>query len=312
VRSRANLRDADERLRLARWCHLYGLREEGLAEAKAALALRPGSGEAARLVRMLERPAVEATASEAAAVEAEPPAPPDLTMETLSQYVCKVQPILMNACVNCHAGERGGDFRLVRSYELAKPHARSTQRNLTAVLRQIDTDDPASSPLLHKALSVHGGLAQAPLKGRTSPAYRTLEEWVYKAAGEKPRATATRQPAVLPAAVIQTAGAMPVLVPVTANAPTSSTVVSAATTPAPVLIPVASAAPATFAAPNEAKPAKPATGPSSESKWAAERTPSPETAPKRPASQPVDPFDPAEFNRAMHPDREAKSRSPAK
>src|SRR5437870_4170698 len=37
LRGRANLRDADERLRLARWCHAHGLLEQGLAEAKAAL-----------------------------------------------------------------------------------------------------------------------------------------------------------------------------------------------------------------------------------------------------------------------------------
>jgi hypothetical protein len=37
LRGRANLRDVDERLRLARWCHLHGLREQGLAEARAVL-----------------------------------------------------------------------------------------------------------------------------------------------------------------------------------------------------------------------------------------------------------------------------------
>src|SRR5262245_55617209 len=33
---RANLDDPDERLRLARWCHLHGLRDQALAEVRAA------------------------------------------------------------------------------------------------------------------------------------------------------------------------------------------------------------------------------------------------------------------------------------
>jgi len=37
----ANLNDPDERLRLANWCHLNGLRDQALAEVKAAVDLRP-------------------------------------------------------------------------------------------------------------------------------------------------------------------------------------------------------------------------------------------------------------------------------
>src|SRR5215510_2445544 len=41
LRRRANLADPDERLRLARWCHLQGLRDQALVEVKAAVELRP-------------------------------------------------------------------------------------------------------------------------------------------------------------------------------------------------------------------------------------------------------------------------------
>src|SRR5262245_23850114 len=41
VRSRANLRDPDEHLRLAQWCHLRGLKAEALAAVTEAARLRP-------------------------------------------------------------------------------------------------------------------------------------------------------------------------------------------------------------------------------------------------------------------------------
>src|SRR5581483_4293720 len=41
LRSRANPRDVDELLKLARWCRQHGLREQGLKDAQAILALRP-------------------------------------------------------------------------------------------------------------------------------------------------------------------------------------------------------------------------------------------------------------------------------
>src|SRR5207237_904145 len=57
LRDRANLKDADERLRLARWCQLHGLREQAAAEAAAAVALRPRSAECQRLLQGMQRSA---------------------------------------------------------------------------------------------------------------------------------------------------------------------------------------------------------------------------------------------------------------
>src|SRR5207245_3202435 len=55
---------------------------------------------------------------------------------------------------------------------------RTTQQNLTSVLAQVNLEQPRSSPLLTKAVSVHGNMGQAPLSGRQMPAYHALEEWV--------------------------------------------------------------------------------------------------------------------------------------
>src|SRR5262245_42876822 len=55
IRRRSNARDPDERLRVARWCLLYGLRVEALAEAEAALKLRPADADVQSMVRGLQR-----------------------------------------------------------------------------------------------------------------------------------------------------------------------------------------------------------------------------------------------------------------
>src|SRR6266542_2569640 len=57
LRRRSNLDDPDERLRLARWCHLQGLREQALVEVKAAVELRPDHAESNRLLQYLEQSA---------------------------------------------------------------------------------------------------------------------------------------------------------------------------------------------------------------------------------------------------------------
>jgi hypothetical protein len=49
---------------------------------------------------------------------------------------------------------------------------------VTAVLSQLNLDRPTGSPLLTKAVSAHGKMAQAPLKGRDAEPFRALEDWV--------------------------------------------------------------------------------------------------------------------------------------
>src|SRR5215469_13770065 len=55
LRSRANLEDADERLRLANWCRFNGLRSQALAEVRAAAELRPDHAETRRLLEHLKQ-----------------------------------------------------------------------------------------------------------------------------------------------------------------------------------------------------------------------------------------------------------------
>ena len=117
-----------------------------------------------------------------------PPAPPipdidshlalnvELTGEALGQFTARVQPILMNSCAACHTTGRGGPFKLTRTHDLG--NQRVTQQNLVSVLATLNPRQPESSPFLTNALSLHGGMTQAPFRNRQAPAYRALEEWV--------------------------------------------------------------------------------------------------------------------------------------
>jgi hypothetical protein len=185
LRARSNLRDPDEHLRLARWCHLQGLHRQALEEAAAAVALRPEHAESRRLLNSLQHvtPANSSTQPVKGSEEEErtsDPQLPELSTESLSLFVSRVQPILMNACASCHATGRGGSFRFTRTYETGTSR-KTTQRNLAAVLAQLNKERPNASPLLTKAVSVHGKhgeMVQSPLKNREAAAYRSLEEWV--------------------------------------------------------------------------------------------------------------------------------------
>src|SRR5262249_55917330 len=115
-----------------------------------------------------------------------PSSPVDLSTESLALFATRVQPILMNACANCHATGRGGSFKLTRTYQDLGPNRRATQQNLTAVLAQVNLNQPQMSPLLSKAVSQHGDMTQPPLKGRQAVAYHSLEEWVEKTLADNP------------------------------------------------------------------------------------------------------------------------------
>jgi hypothetical protein len=324
LRSRANLRDIDERLRLARWCHLHGLREQGLAETKAALELKADCKEAERMLRCFEasdspqvkketpttdKPATSDESQESGAQSASagaiPPtalaALPALSMEASAQFSLRVQPILMNACVACHASERGGSFRLMPTYDRDGNH-RATQHNLAAAIAQINAANPTASPLLVKAGSVHGTLTQPPLKGRQLPAYHALEEWVKMVVVAMPEAAAVTQAPAETATGIFHSG-------------TTGSPAEKASEPAESEWAVGqkgeaekttSSPPSPAAKPEEvvelpkesAKPKEPESN-AREVPHAPSATP----PPRPPPPQPVDEFDPLHFNRIAHPER---------
>jgi len=183
VARRANRRDADERLRLAKWCQAHELNEEALAEAEAAARMRPGFTAAERLAESLRAlTKMNAAGPGPAIVPAKAVAPAKDTVtdvpaieynsESFPIFATKVNPILMNTCASCHAKDDAKVFPLTRTGGRA-----AIIRNLTAALAHVNPADPTASPILAKALTPHGGATEAPLKGRTHPAYQALETW---------------------------------------------------------------------------------------------------------------------------------------
>jgi hypothetical protein len=206
LRKQANLNDPDELLRLARWCQMQDLREQAVADLHEALILQPEHDETRRLLKHLEQAAVERTAttpSQPVPKSATRPEPKpvqtastglELNAECMGLFARRVQPILMNTCASCHASGRGGEFKLTQVFGDAPLGGKSSQQNLTAVLSQIKPEQPLGSPLLLMAASAHGGSAQPPLKGRQTPAFKALEQWVRLTSAHVPKSPQAEGP----------------------------------------------------------------------------------------------------------------------
>ena len=167
---RANLRDADERLRLARWCAANELPSEALAQAQAAVQMRPGFLAAERLLASLEL-TVQSPAKkvDSAVVQARADAPGreavaeipvvDYNSESFPLFVSRVNAILTNACAVCHARDDVKTFRLTRLGGRS-----GATKNLLAALPHVNPKDPGASAILVKSVTPHGGGTEATFK----------------------------------------------------------------------------------------------------------------------------------------------------
>ncbi len=264
LRGRTNLNDPDERLRLAEWCRQHGLRDQALVEAQAAVSLRPRDGHAKRLVGYLQDSRTRAAAPTTPAVVPAPLPRVDVSAEALSLFASRIQPILMNACANCHTAGRGGSFQLTRTFTSGMGNRRALDQNLAVCITFVDVLQPKLSRLLTKSVSIHGtGMTAAPLRGRGAPAYRALEQWVLQTLANNPHMRQTLPPA---------------------NA--SASVSPALTLPAPPSV----ANPSGWG--EDRKTTPPDTG--------ADPSPAPVVGSQEPTNDPVDP---ESFNRAFHPER---------
>jgi len=196
VARRRNLRDADDRLHLAKWCHLNGLPAEAKRQAAAAVAMRLTFTAASQFLASL--PAETAAAPAIVPVKAEAPAKPaavaevpavDYNSASFPVFASRVHAILLNTCAACHAQDGVKAFRLVK--QTGRP---AVSRNLTAALPFVDAADPAKSKLLTMAVTPHGTATVAPLRTRNHPAYLALEEWAMIARGPEGTTEPTSRP----------------------------------------------------------------------------------------------------------------------
>jgi hypothetical protein len=288
VRSQANPRDPDERLRLARWCLNYGLREQALAEATAAVQMRPNHEASRQLLTLLQR-----SASSAPAAVPPPPRPVETTAvspapaievsaDSLSLFTARVQPVLMNTCASCHASGKETAFRLSRVGTSSATSRRTTQQNLSAALALLDPDHPLASPLLMRAVTDHGKSGQAPLKAQ-SPPYQILQEWIQVTLASNPFLREQHRAAEAAPRLAQ----RPAEAPPSESRPAPPSV--GPTAPAPVVSQPLAAAPLPAAAvPVGAVPVVSTSGPGA-------------APPVSAAAAPADEFDPAPFNQQRQP-----------
>jgi hypothetical protein len=191
VRSLVKQDDANDMVKLARWCHLHDLDDKALAQARIALALQPANADAKQIVTMLERMKKSPPARPSEPISTQVPETPDssaavdLISESSVAFTTKIQPILMNTCASCHATGNGGKFHLDRVRDNTQKSA--TQRNLAAVMAYVDLERPSISPLLIRAITPHGNAPAAAIRDRGSKPFQTLQQWIEKTVARNPQ-----------------------------------------------------------------------------------------------------------------------------
>jgi hypothetical protein len=206
-----NLPDAYDRMRdsipdltptnhmeLARWCLENKLHTQARREVLDALHLDPHRQDAKRILRALEHVGEESNTPQTGSGLTEypslsqipPPAVESRSLAGLSRsvahgFVRDVQPLMMNKCANsgCHGKGTKTQFQLTSAHRGSTPAI--AERNLAAVLKQIDFSQPTTSPFLRIGGEAHGNMAASAFPGRSGAAQiRILQEWVMLAAND--------------------------------------------------------------------------------------------------------------------------------
>ncbi len=98
-------------------------------------------------------------------------------MET---FTATIQPLLANSCSThkCHGPRAESKFRLLRASSGRLPSRRLTQRNLHTVMQWIDCENPTASPLLTRPIEPHGPNNKPIFDKSNVEQYRQLVDWV--------------------------------------------------------------------------------------------------------------------------------------
>ncbi|NQT36060.1 MAG: hypothetical protein HQ581_01145, partial [Planctomycetes bacterium] len=190
-----------QHLNLAEWCLAQGLLGRATFELAAATATDPTFPRIALVRRRLDAAVARRDNPWQAPETLSPSSPPvrlsdlgpsikelDRLTEgmppgTMQVFAGAVQPLLVNRCsmADCHGPAAASEFRLAR-LPSGQSIRRITQRNLYAVVRQIDQKNPGASPLLTEPIRPHGSAKLAPLSTRQITQYKQLTAWVRQVA----------------------------------------------------------------------------------------------------------------------------------
>lgn len=183
---------ANSHLDLARWCITNQLYEEAKAELRDAIRLEPKRSEPQLMLRRLTQPSAEnqptveekikeeilkkqmAQAEEATSLTG-------ISREQSAIFVRKIQPILLNKCgnANCHGSAGKSEFRLTQVTRRYGNHRIYAEKNLAEVLKWVDLDEAARSPLLIQPEQSHpqqGIMVFTGYAGRKQK--QLIQEWV--------------------------------------------------------------------------------------------------------------------------------------
>ena len=201
--------DADERMKLVRWCLTQKLPEQAREQLVEVRKLCPDDVQAKLMAANLDANAqnqnrdaeLRRTSGESASDEAPaalPPGiakmipkhfgnalpeifdlPPAMAVRRASEFAEYVQPVLQNNCTTCHNEKYDGEFQLVAVRSLKdRKNPDIARANLDAVLRLVNPDDPARSDILAAGLVPHGPRKGAIFRGANDRQYQILSTWV--------------------------------------------------------------------------------------------------------------------------------------
>ena len=183
-------------LELARWCTQNKMPDQARREVLDALRLDPNRVDAKRMLEAMLSDAADPSGKPSGSGLTEYPsirqtlvAPTEarslagLSRPVAQAFTRHVQPLLMNKCANggCHGGKHASSFHLVSAHRGTNPSI--AEKNLAAVLKQINFSDSSASPLLNGLDGTHGGLSTPIFRGRSgSQQMSLLRDWVRLAA----------------------------------------------------------------------------------------------------------------------------------
>lgn len=182
----------DGHLALADWCLRQSLTAHAADELLAAIALNADHPQ----IAVLERRMQAAVTQPAAPVVLAPKRTAALSMTEMEKtvralpagvvedFTVAIQPLLLNRCAasTCHGSGSTTAMQLFRPSLGKTVPQRFTQRNLVAVLQQVNRTESAASLLLQKPAAAHGGMTSAVFSDREKSQYELLAKWVHDAA----------------------------------------------------------------------------------------------------------------------------------
>ena len=179
-------------MELARWCLTNKRTDLARREVLDALHKDPNRIDAQRLLQSLVQQSEQAPKSSSGSGLSEfpslarpaGPVPEARSLAGLSRSVAQdftrhIQPILMNKCSNagCHGVRTTSSFQLTSSHRGTSVSI--AERNLAAVMKQIDLSRPSSSPLLSALEGNHANTSAPLFRGRSGAVQmKTLRDWV--------------------------------------------------------------------------------------------------------------------------------------